>query len=106
MVTDSIAVSYQHCDCKFFLANAFSPNGDGRNDHFGPSFACTYSDYHLQLFNRWGQLIFESHDPTEQWDGSFKGKSVPEGVYVWRLKYQSALEYRAVERRGSVTVLR
>jgi len=104
--TDSIAIAYQHCDCRFFLANAFSPNGDQINDEFGPSFACTYKQYRLQIYNRWGHLMFETQDPSQHWDGTVTGRSVPEGVYVWVMRYESAVTPGIVEQKGSVMVIR
>ena len=88
------------------MPTAFSPNGDQINDLFGPVYACTYESYHFQIFNRWGQLIFDSADPAQRWDGRFKGAAVMEGVYVWRLSYRSVFEQNSVELKGSVTVVR
>lgn len=67
----------------FYVPNAFTPNGDGTNDVFGPE-VFGQLEYKFLIFDRWGQLMFESTDPSEKWDGTFNGKEVPMDVYVWR----------------------
>ncbi len=65
-----------------FIPNIFSPNGDGSNDVFcvrGPEI----DSLHLQIYNRWGNLVFESNDINDGWDGTFKGEKCEEGVYVY-----------------------
>ena len=106
IVSDTLDVSYQHCECQVYIANAFSPNQDGHNDVFGPLNFCSFEAYQFQIFNRWGQLIFESSDPGQKWDGRYQREHVPEGVYVWRLKYKSDLHKNSVIQRGSVTLIR
>ena len=71
----------------FYIPNTFTPNGDGLNDTFGIS-GEAIKDFNLQIFNRWGQLVFQSGNPNERWDGSFNGEQVPQGVYVYRLSAQ------------------
>ncbi|WP_417589798.1 PKD domain-containing protein [Owenweeksia hongkongensis] len=70
-----------------FIPNSFTPDGDGINDQFeifGES--CKGSDY-MRIYNRWGQLIFETNSPFDTfWDGTYKGKPVPQGVYTFSLK--------------------
>ncbi|MFZ5555040.1 MAG: gliding motility-associated C-terminal domain-containing protein [Bacteroidota bacterium] len=66
-----------------FIPNVFSPNGDGINDEFrisGISDVCS-DELHVEIYNRWGQLLFISDDPEFRWEGSFEGKKVPDGVY-------------------------
>lgn len=60
---------------------AFSPNGDGLNDTFGVT-ARFIDKFHLQVFNRWGELIYYSENPDERWDGTHKGVTVPTGTYA------------------------
>lgn len=70
-----------------FVPNAFTPNADGTNE-FWEIKGNTCSDVTLlQVFNKWGQLIFETNRPLEEfWDGTFQGSYAPQGVYVWRLR--------------------
>ncbi len=67
----------------FYIPNAFSPNDDGINDELIVVSGGVES-YSFTLFNRWGEIIFESTDTTEKWDGTFKGTKVPQGVYAYR----------------------
>ncbi len=68
-------------DFYFYYPNAFSPNGNGHNDVF-KGYGVGIKTYKMQIFNRWGEKIFESRDLNEGWDGTFEGKKEEEGVYV------------------------
>lgn len=105
---DTIVVDYGDCDCRVYMANAFTPNDDSHNDLFGPVYACDFESARFLIFNRWGQKVFESNDPSLWWDGRFKEESVPEGVYVWVFSYtgrKNRLPFDA-ELKGTVTVIR
>lgn len=67
----------------FFLPNAFTPNGDGINDvlRVRSNFLEKISGFELQIYNRWGDLVFKTLNPDEGWDGTFKGKELPPDVY-------------------------
>jgi gliding motility-associated-like protein len=65
-----------------FIPNAFTPNGDGINDGFGVK-GEGIEDFTLTIFNRWGEIIFESSDPREKWDGSFKQQPCELGNYIY-----------------------
>jgi gliding motility-associated-like protein len=89
-----------------FVPNSFTPNGDGLNDTFTPKgFGIADNAYSFLVFNRWGEVVFETNNPLDEWDGSFKGKLLPEGVYVWRANFLdlNAKEYR---RKGQLNILR
>jgi gliding motility-associated-like protein len=89
---------------EIFFPNAFSPNADGRNDEFFiPNGG--FSRLEIRIFNRWGQEVFFSADPNFRWDGTFKGQSVPEGVYVFRVVGTTFGDQR-VERAGTITLIR
>ncbi|MEZ4776134.1 MAG: gliding motility-associated C-terminal domain-containing protein [Bacteroidia bacterium] len=105
---DSVRVEYKDCDCTLFMPNAFTPNQDGVNDYFFPVFQCEMSGYQLQIFNRWGKLVFETDNPDVHWDGYSKGSPSPPGVYAWRVSYQGLLNRKPVDRllSGTVTILR
>jgi gliding motility-associated-like protein len=93
-----------------FIPNAFSPNGDGVNDLFSiEGQDIDPNDFLLQIFNRWGELIFESNSPSIKWNGTFNGSSdyfAQEEVYVYQARIGSLAtgEIRAFS--GSVTVIR
>ena len=90
-----------------FVPNVFTPNGDGKNDMFevfGNKDAWKYFD--IQLFDRWGEKVFESHDMNFGFDGQFKGKQLPVGVYVYQIHLVYLDNYTDKLFKGSVTLLR
>ena len=70
----------------FYLPNAFTPNGDGLNDVFRPV-SNEILDFHLIIYNRWGQMIFETSSSGNGWDGTFRGNKCEPGVYTYILTY-------------------
>lgn len=70
-----------------YVPSAFTPNGDGLNDIFRISVFRPCESYSLSIFNRWGQLVFESEDAQNaEWDGTFKNSMAEEGIYVYLLR--------------------
>ena len=68
-----------------FVPNIFSPNGDNVNDYFEAK-GIDVGSFTMQIFNRWGELIYTSHDINQGWDGKFKDREVNPGVYVYLIK--------------------
>ena len=105
--TDSFNLTTEDCSCSIFIPNVFTPNGDGLNDNFYAVIGCDLDYYAMYIFNRWGQLIFESSDQYEVWDGKYEGKEVPDGVYFYLM--ESIHFYTSPEKQkmtGSVTIFR
>lgn len=67
-----------------FVPNTFTPNGDGVNDMFG-AWGKDIAEFQLQVFNRWGEKIYECDSLDRYWDGTYKGVSSPIDTYVWRI---------------------
>ena len=93
----------------FYMPNAFTPNGDGLNDFFGPIPRYDYVNrYHMSIFNRWGHMIFETTDINKGWDGTYNGSPCMLGAYVYRIVYeefgQLPIESNVVE--GTVMLVR
>ncbi|HLO89961.1 MAG TPA: gliding motility-associated C-terminal domain-containing protein [Lentimicrobium sp.] len=86
-----------------YVPNAFTPNGDGQNDTFKPIITKPdlVSQYHLSIYNRWGQCFFETSDPSKGWDG----KDELPGVYNWVVSYRDGLG-KVNQLRGSVTLIK
>jgi gliding motility-associated-like protein len=71
----------------YSLPNAFTPNGDGQNDLFVPYPYCFIESVDFKVFNRWGQLVYETTNPDLNWDGTnLNGSMLPEGVYYYKCK--------------------
>ena len=89
---------------KFDIPNAFSPNGDGINDIFiARGFGIVKFD--MKIFNRWGQMLFETNSISRGWDGKFKGIAQPVDVYVYTADLTFS-DGTSATRSGSVTLLR
>ncbi len=90
------------------IPNAFTPDGDEVNDLFKPIIRCPAVTYLLRVYNRWGQLVFETADAAAGWDGRFDGEPQPSDVYVWTVEISDVrAEGVVVESlRGDVTLLR
>lgn len=69
-------------DIRFWVPDAFTPNGNSLNDLFMPVME-GISEYHLMVFDRWGQLIFDTRDQTKGWDGTYKKQNCMQDVYVY-----------------------
>jgi gliding motility-associated-like protein len=86
-------VTSEVCDCNVYVPNAFSPNNDGNNDFLKCFIGCDfpYQSTRFQIFDRWGSLVYSNKSTDNQsiiWDGTFKGKALDTGVYVWVFEYE------------------
>lgn len=86
-----------------YIPNAFTPNGDGMNDYFSVS-VIGAAKFEFLIFNRWGELLYETRDTDFQWDGIHKGEKVPNGVYVYQV-YMEDIRGEHTLRRGHIVVL-
>lgn len=73
----------ENCASYIYFPTGFSPNGDGSNDVFRPRYSSDLVQYALQVYNRWGELVFATTDVNEGWDGLHKATEQPLGVFVW-----------------------
>lgn len=87
----------------FYCPNAFSPNGDGINDVFNPIVEGNL-DFELQIFNRWGNLIYQQNNLG--WDGYYNGKYAKDDVYVWKIKLKNIGSTQFQEYYGHVTLIK
>jgi len=90
-------------DSKLYVPNSFTPNDDGVNDVF-KAVGYNIKSFHMQIYNRWGELIFESFNMDDAWDGTFKGAKVIESVYLYMIDAHS-LDNEAYYLSGPVTVI-
>ncbi len=95
--------------CRIYVPNAFSPDRDGINDEFRAApFQCPFADFKLQVFSRWGELVFETGNPGESWNGRSGTRERPPGVYVWVVFYSLTDDPRQRRRveKGEVILVR
>ncbi len=83
--TDDFRIGTE-CISRFHIPSSFSPNADGINDVFKPTLV-NFQDYSLGIFNRWGEQLFISTDVNKGWDGTYNGALVPEGVYLYTIRF-------------------
>jgi gliding motility-associated-like protein len=98
-VIDSVCPQY------VYLPNAFTPNGDGKNDIFRPIFIGAESLFRFSIYDRWGRQVFQSSSPSAGWDGTTGGKPQPAGTYVWFCQYKLFEEPQRIQ-RGTVLLIR
>ena len=93
----------------FYIPNAFTPDGDQFNERFQPVFESGFDpyDFHMVIYNRYGEIVFESYDVTGGWDGTFgDGGLVNDGVYTWSLEFKELYTDKRHKHSGHVTVLK
>jgi len=102
--------AYQKIDvlksCYIAVPTAFTPNGDGLNDYLYPLNAFKADNLVFQVFNRQGQMVFQSHSWTDRWDGRVNGNDAPAGTYVWFLQYIDRDSKKPFLRKGTSILIR
>jgi gliding motility-associated-like protein len=93
------------CIAGIAIPNIFSPNGDNKNDTFYILHICELNPFEMHIYDRWGQLVFESNDINKGWDGKYKGSPEPEEVY-WLWLSMTLPDGKTFYRSGNVTLVR
>lgn len=106
--TITIIFSDECEECMLFVPNSFTPNQSEHNDYFGPTFECEkgFVSYTFSIYNRWGNLIFTTNDPTEKWNGYTDSNMQASAVYVYKINYLAIGEADAKQIVGHVSLLR
>jgi gliding motility-associated-like protein len=106
VIEDEARILFEQCEPIVDLPNVFTPNSDGTNTLFTPIHVAGVQRMRVDVFNRWGQLVFSSASPNFGWNGrSPGGEHVPEGTYFWTLECEG-IKGGTVTRNGAVTLLR
>jgi gliding motility-associated-like protein len=108
--TDEATITAPYCDSLFakciLFPNAFSPNKDGLNDTFGPHLGdCELRNYTMSIYNRWGQLIFQTRDKYERWDGTTNGGIPQTGTYIFTCAWEDGARH-VHHHKGTVVLIR
>ncbi|QHS58250.1 T9SS type B sorting domain-containing protein [Chitinophaga agri] len=104
-ISRSFVIAKEYRDCAVWMPNAFSPNGDGQNDIFRAKVHDAVTDFRMAVYGRWGQLVFESRNPDNGWDGKEKGSVVPAGSYLWVVTYTDSKQ-QAIQQKGTLVLVR
>ncbi|MCX7649124.1 MAG: gliding motility-associated C-terminal domain-containing protein [Flavobacteriales bacterium] len=103
-LVDTFHVALKDCFEPLTLPNIFTPNGDGPNDTYFALTTSSYDDFYIEIYNRWGNLIYRSTDPYFKWDGRGPfGERVSDGVYFWVAGYK--YNEKSGKLHGTVTVV-
>tara|TARA_R110002050_G_scaffold292053_2_gene447036 strand:+ start:8997 stop:12251 length:3255 start_codon:yes stop_codon:yes gene_type:complete len=108
LVVDSFSVDIISCECDFIMPDAFTPNGDGLNDRFRIENQCEDLNHSIQIFNRWGVLVFENQTNTDFWNGTHNGRDVSGGAFIYKMNYSGIINGRPYEgfKQGIIKVIR
>jgi gliding motility-associated-like protein len=102
--TDEILFSKGQC--RVYVPNAFTPNADGRNDLFKALGTELVTQFNLRIFNRYGQVVFETSDKSKGWDGKFNSKPSPGGAFVYVLSYKEMNDPQPVVQKATFLLIR
>ncbi|MDQ6761879.1 MAG: gliding motility-associated C-terminal domain-containing protein, partial [Bacteroidota bacterium] len=101
--SDDISITTFTCDLT--MPNAFTPNNDGLNDIFKVKYPYPVKEFHMNVYNQWGQRVFESTDITHGWDGKYKGIPASQGTYAWTISLTDS-QGKSQHAKGVVTLLK
>ena len=89
-----------------YIPNSFTPNGDEFNQRFSPVFTAGFdpNDFNMKIYNRWGEIIWETYDHKSSWDGSYNNKMCPDGAYNWVITFGHPKTGLRKEIRGNLNI--
>ena len=92
----------------YYIPNSFTPDGNQYNQTWRPVFTSGFdpAEFRLVVYNRWGQIVWESYNPTAHWDGTYDSRYVPDGVYTYRVWFGDKETDARYELTGHLTLLR
>jgi gliding motility-associated-like protein len=99
--TDNIAIYYEPL---IYIPNTFTPDDDEFNQGFRV-YGSNIAEFTLEIYDRWGELIYTIYDLEDYWDGSYKGRICQDGTYVWKLTFTD-FQNRKEIKTGHVNLLR
>ena len=102
--TASVKVNVEDNTKELFIPNAFTPNYDGRNDIF-KVYGTSVKSIEMRIYNQWGNLLYETKDNNKGWDGTYKGKQQPVGIYLYTIKIY-LYNNSSVTRNGTISLIR
>jgi gliding motility-associated-like protein len=91
--------------CKVIVPNAFTPNNDGLNDLFKVLGVESVTELNMKIFNRWGEMVFETNDKTQGWNGRYKNKMQQTGTFVYLLTYKETGSTKSLTQKGTFVLI-
>lgn len=101
----TIAIDAESTDEPVYIPNTITPNSDNRNDFF-TAYSSGFSFFNLKIFDRWGELIYETSDPATGWNGTCSGNVVQQDTYVYVVEYQTNCSLSRRKKTGHVNIIR
>lgn len=86
-VHDALSVTFKDCEQCISIPDAFTPNGDSRNDYFRPIISCTVAEFNIRVFNRWGQAVYAAENNIQGWNGMHGASLADVGTYFYYIEY-------------------
>jgi gliding motility-associated-like protein len=102
---DTVLVTSKVCPKRFHVPNAFSPNGDGKNEVFKPHIEGRLDKFEMTIYNRWGGVVYRTNNAAAGWNGNVNGYLQNTGAYMWVCRYRFSNEVERVE-KGVVVLVR
>lgn len=103
--TEEIEIKEKLCFGDIYFPNSFTPNNDNLNDYYKPKAYSRLTLYKINIYNRWGQRVFTSHNINEGWDGRFAGANQEQAVYTWFCEYAFDGKEKT-NRKGTLLLIR
>lgn len=100
------SILFVKTECQVYVPNAFTPNNDGKNDYFKASGTGNVIEFEMNVYNRWGQLVFKTKDKSKGWNGTLKSMPQPGSVYVWTVRFKTATNSSEQFMKGTVVLIR
>ena len=106
--SDSVYIDFfdPNCSCSIYVPNAFSPNDDGINDEFKLISIHPLELKTFKIYNRWGNLVFDTTNMSDTWNGNYKGNPADVGTYYYYLKYRCLDTNKEYFIKGDITLIR
>ena len=105
IVQSSKKINFEQCSADIYVPSAFTPNGDGLNDIFRAKYFQVPISFNMKIYNRFGQVVFSTTNPSQGWDGAINSFIQPNGTYVWFIDYINHNNVHALK-KGTVTLIR
>lgn len=107
---NSVSLTLDMPENDVYVPNSFTPDADEHNQSWGPVFLSGFDKFNFQVlvFNRWGEIVWESFDADGRWDGKYSKKQLtcPEGIYTWKITYKKKNSDKKIVRTGHITLIR
>jgi gliding motility-associated-like protein len=99
-----IQIIAEDCNCNVFVPNAFTPNSDGINDEIKVYSACFFDEFLFEIYDRWGEKVFETNNIDKSWDGIYRNQKMRNELYFYNLHFKDKLGKRNF-RKGEINLI-